>query len=395
MKKVIILLVALMPLVALAQKPLKPNLNKALSAWKEGKLTEAKQMIDVCMPDAKLSLDAKTWYYAGLIYGSLDTTKNETFRALEADAFNKSIEYFGKAQEMNKGSKGELFYTDATGFPVLNSQTMAIWANYYLNVGATAYQEDDLDAAIANFEKTQKVLPDDTTAYFYAGFVSQAKEDYDRAITNLDKYIALGGTSADAYSMLINIYSGPKNDKKKAMEWVKAAQAKFPENSDFPKVEIGLLIDMGQIAEAQAGLEAAVKKEPDNKTLHFYLGYVYSKLEKFEPAKASFEAALRIDPTYFDAQYYLAQLFLIDAEKLRVEMNNLGISEADKKKRIELDKKLVESYKVALPYWEKAEKMNPSDVDVLDKLSTIYYYLGEDAKADRVAKRLKELGVDN
>jgi tetratricopeptide (TPR) repeat protein len=76
-------------------------------------------------------------------------------------------------------------------------------------------------------------------------------------------------------------------------------------------------------------------------------------------------------------------------------MNNLGISDADKKKKMELDKQLVEKYKIALPYWEKAEKMNPSDTDVLDKLSIIYYYLGEDAKAARVEKRLKELGVDN
>lgn len=76
-------------------------------------------------------------------------------------------------------------------------------------------------------------------------------------------------------------------------------------------------------------------------------------------------------------------------------MNNLGISAEDKKKKLQLDKQLVEKYKVALPYWEQAEKLNPSDTDVLDKLSIIYYYLGEDAKAARVEKRLKELGVEN
>jgi hypothetical protein len=70
------------------------------------------------------------------------------------------------------------------------------------------------------------------------------------------------------------------------------------------------------------------------------------------------------------------------------------MSAADKKKSAELDKLLVEKYRVALPYWEKAEQLNPKDVDVLDRLRTIYYYLGEDAKEQRVTKRLKELGAD-
>jgi tetratricopeptide (TPR) repeat protein len=395
MKKVVFLFLALMPFFANAQKAIKPNLNKALGSWRDGKFAEAKQNIDLCQTDPKLSLDAKTWYFSGLIYASIDTTKDETLHALDADAFEKSLGFFAKAEELNKNAKGELFYTDAMGLPVLKSQTMAIWANHYLNSGANAYQEDNYEGAMANFEKTQRVLPTDTTAYFYAGFVAQAMENYDKALSNLQKYIDLGGASTDAYSLIINIYSGPKKDKQKALEIAKAAQTKFPDNADFPKVEIGLLIDLGQIEEAKTGLEAAVKKEPDNKTLQFYLGYVYSKLNSFEPAKACFETALRLDPTYFDAQFYLAQLYLIEAEQIRKEMSNLGISEAEKKKRMELDKKLDDSYKVALPYREKDEKINQSDVEVLDKLSTIYYYLGEDAKAERVNKRLKELGVEN
>ena len=395
MKKVIVLLWILSPIVLAAQKPIKPNLNKALSAWRDGNLKEAKDIIEVCTTNEKLMNDPKTWYYRGLIYASIDTTMNEANKALAANAFETSMESFSKADELNKGEKNELFHTDALGLPVIRSQSMGVLANYYLNAGATAYQEDNYEGALANFEKTQKVLPTDTTAYFYAGFVSQAMENYDKAVSNLQKYQELGGTSPDAYSLIINIYSGPKEDKTKALEVAREAMAKFPDNNDFPKVEIGLLIDLGKIEDAKKGLETAVAKEPDNKTLQFYLGYVYSKLEEFEPAKKCFEAALMLDPTYFDAQYYLAQLYMIDAEKIRKQMSDLGISDADKKKKMELDKKLVASYKIALPFWEKAEKMNPSDVDVLDKLANIYYYLGEDAKLERVNKRLKELGVEN
>jgi tetratricopeptide (TPR) repeat protein len=395
MKKAIILLLIAFPVALMAQKPVKPNLSKALNSWKAGKLDEAKTMIDVCITDPKLSVDAKTWYYRGLIYASIDTTSNEAFKSLSSNAFDTSMEAFAKSDELNKNSKSELFYTDNSGFPVLKSQSNSMLYGFYMNVGAQAYQEDEYEKAMLNFEKSQKVMPGDTTAYFYAGFVAQAMEDYDKAVTNLNKYNELGGKSADSYSLLINIFGSVKNDKKKALEVVREAKAKFPNNKDFPLVEIGYLIDLNMTAEAKGGLEKAVAADPGNKTLHFYLGYVNSKLEDFETAKKNFDAALKIDPTYFDAQYYLAQVYLIDADKIKQEMNNLGISDADKKKKMELDKQLVEKYKIALPYWEKAEKMNPSDTDVLDKLSIIYYYLGEDAKAARVEKRLKELGVDN
>jgi tetratricopeptide (TPR) repeat protein len=394
MKKAVILLVMAMPLVLLAQKPIKPNLNKALNSWKAGQLKEAKDMIDVCVTDPKLSLDAKTFFYKGLIYASFDTTSNTSLKEMVPNSFEESQQAFAKADELNKNSKGELFYTDAFGLPVLRSQiTEGLYA-FYINEGAKAYQEDDFDMALKNFDKTMKIAPKDTTVRFYSGLVAYANEDFDRAISDLSKYNELGGISADAYSIMATIYGGPKEDKAKALLVVQEAMKKFPNNKDFPLMEIGYLIDLDRIADAKGGLEKAVEDDPQNKTLNFYLGYVNSKLELWEDSKKNFNAALKIDPMYFDAQYYLAQIFLIDAEKIKREMNNLGISEADKKKKLQMDKELVEKYKVALPHWEKAEKLNPSDTDVLDKLSIIYYYLGEDAKAARVEKRLKELGVE-
>lgn len=218
---------------------------------------------------------------------------------------------------------------------------------------------------------------------------------YFSASSSLSSYIKEGGKSPDAYSLLVNINSGPKENKEKALEIARTAKEKFPNNADFPKVEIGLLIELNKIDQAKGGLEAAVKREPENKLYHFYLGYVNSKLEKWDDAKKNFEDALKIDPSYFDAQYYLAQIYYIDASKVRDEMKNLGITAADKKRKVELDKIVVEKFNKAKPYWEKAEKMNPTDVDVLDKLSAIYYFLGDDANVERVQKRLKELGHEN
>ena len=131
------------------------------------------------------------------------------------------------------------------------------------------------------------------------------------------------------------------------------------------------------------------------KILHFYLGYTNQQLNDLEAAKKSYEEALRIDPKYFDAQLFLSRIMYMDVVKIKKEIGALGFSAADKKKREDLDKILVQKLKTALPYWEKAEQINNSDRDVLDALYSIYGDLDMQEQLKRVEKKMKELGYDN
>jgi tetratricopeptide (TPR) repeat protein len=399
MKRITLLVLMLASVLAYGQKPVKPNLNKALKALQEGKLDEAKQIIDVAATDEKAMKEGKTWYYRGLIYAAIDTTA--TYKSLADSALQIAVQSFKKADQMGKSADYTYAIPNSTNI-IAKDQQLFNLATYYLGKSIKLLQDgEDYAASVAEgqkaiqvFENDLKAYSNDTLTYYVVGLAAQNAENYDVAIESFNKFFQKGGKSRDAYVVLYQIYSGPKEDKNKALEIVREAKAKLPNNPDFPKLEIGLLIDLDRVAEAKDGLEKAIANEPDNKIYHFYLGYVYSKLERWDDAKKQFNEALRIDSKYFDAQYQLAQIYFIDAYKIKKEMANLGISAADKKRKFELDKVLVEKYKVALPYWEQAEKMNPSDVDVLDKLSNIYTELGDNAKADRVEKRLKELGAE-
>jgi tetratricopeptide (TPR) repeat protein len=393
MKRITLVLLMLASAAVYAQKPVKPNMNKALTLLQEGKLDEAKAHVDAAITDEKLKEQGKTWYYRGLVYMSIDTTSKEQFKSLAPDAFNTALEAFAEADKRADAKKG-YFIQNMTGVQ-LKDQQIQWWGGTHVNKGAKAYQDEDYEAAIGSFEKAAKINPKDTLSYFYGGFAAQQSENFDKAYENFAKYIENGGKSPDAYSLMLNILNGPKNDKEKALTLVREARQKFPNHPDFPKVEIGILIDLKRIDEAKTGLEEAIKNEPGNKILHFYLGYANSQTGNTEAAKKNYEDALKIDPAYFDAQLFLAKLMYADALAIKKQMGQLGISADDKKKRFELDKVLVEKLKVALPYWEKAEKMNPSDQETLDALYSIYGDLDMQDQLARIEKRYKELGYDN
>jgi len=89
----------------------------------------------------------------------------------------------------------------------------------------------------------------------------------------------------------------------------------------------------------------------------------------------------------------MAEIFFLDAKSEKDKMNQLGNSKDDLKKKIDIDKVYQDKLKVALPYWEKCEKINPDDPKLLDVLYLIYTDLEMTAQVTRIEKRMKTLGL--
>src|SRR5690606_25630394 len=102
MKQTLFFVLLLVCFTATAQKQKKPNLNKALNAWRDGNLAEAKQIIDDATTYEKTKDDGKTWYYRGLIYASIDTTSNEEHKSLAENPLQVAVESFAKADQLGK-----------------------------------------------------------------------------------------------------------------------------------------------------------------------------------------------------------------------------------------------------------------------------------------------------
>lgn len=389
-RSIIFMLAIVVAGAAYGQK--KPKINQAEKARISGELGEAKDIIDRAAEYEKLKDDGKTWYYRGLVYSSLDTTSNPDFQNLANDPLKIAMESFEKADELSNG-KTEYYITNSIGIPVTKTQQIGTLWSYYLNKGVENYNAKDNKKAYDYFTKTTVVMPEDTTGYIYAASVAQADKNYDAALSNYEHLVnVLDYKTKSTFYSMIYIAGTVQEDNEKALKYVKAARVAFPEDQDLAKSEINILIKLERVDEAQAELEAAIAKEPDNPNLKFTLGVMYEEIGDVAKAKEAYKSSLEADPSYLNSAFNLAVIVYNQAVDLIKAKNNLGISKADQVKAKAMQSDIDKSLKEALPYWEKVNELQPNDRTALETLQYIYTQQKKYDEAEAIAAQLDKLG---
>lgn len=410
MKRLAIALLLCSPWIAVAQqKEIKPSVTKAESAWKANKLEEAKNIIDATVSNEEFMVTvekktgnkkpsknaAKAWYIRGVIYAALDTTKNEKFRALHPNPFEEVKLSFDKSAEID-GGKTASFINDPGGFiPITVDQVQATLAQVYFNKAVNEYQENsDYKKAFERMEQTLYFLPNDTSVLLNAGvYFAPSADENEKSLEYIEQYHKLGGKNKDSFIQQFAIYSTRLKNYEAALAVARRAMELYPTDTEFPKYELDMFIKMNRLPEAKAAMEKQANASPNEKEPRYYLGIISQELKQPEEARRWYNEALKIDPKYFDALVALADLVYQDAKIVKTQMNQLGITKDDMKKRMELDKLYLDKLKVALPYWENCEKLSPDEPRVLDTLLNIYYDLDNQPQVARIEKKMKGLGL--
>ncbi len=403
MKKIAIMLMLLMPFGVMAQKPIKPSTANAEKALRDGKLDEAKAIIDATTTSQDFMVDkkgnpsknaAKAWYLKGVIYAGIDTTSIEKFKSLVPDGFPIAKEAFDKAKEIDQ-DKTPAFLNDPSGFPMMNDQVNAFMAQKYFDAAVKYYQDDkDYKKAFEFTERTMYFIPEDTSILMNAGvFFGPSAEEWDKSIALINKYHSLGGTNSDSYIQLFSIYRDKKKDNDAALKVAQDMVKKYPNNTEYPKYELDMYVKMNRLPEAKEVMLREANANPNDKESRYYLGVISSELKDMDEARKWYAEAIKLDDKYFEPQLGLSELVFLDAKEVKAQMNQLGNSKEDFKKKVELDKVYQDKLKVALPYWEKCEKLSPDEPKVLDVLYLIYTDLEMNAQVTRIEKRMKTLGL--
>jgi len=356
------------------------NVRKAESALDDGELMEALTLINEALNDDKTKDDSKTWFIRGNIYKAIAEDSTGSI-SVDGDPFQEAIDSYEKTLELSK--------ENSTYYVFADQKVGEIWATS-LNKGAEYYQNQEYEDAIEYFEKAMAAKPEDTTAYLYAGISAQSSGNYDAAEEFYLSLLDLGYENEDIYNFLINVNLTEKKNPDKALEYLQAARESYPENNDWIKRQIVILINEERSEEAEQSLAEAIQSDPNDPQLYYNQGYLYEQMGKNEQAVSSYKKALEIDPDYFDATFNIAAYYYNQAAEILQQANDMDLKEYQEKGK-EVEAKAKAHFEEALPYLEKAKELQPDDVKVLTTLQTVYARLGMSEKAEEIESKLEQM----
>ena len=255
------------------------NVRKANSALSKGELAEAKAMIDPAINDEKTKDDAKTWLLYGQIYQAIG---EDSTNSVDVDEpFATAMQGYAKVKELED--------EESTEHSTAVAMEEQVWANA-VNKGAKLYSEKDYENAIEFFDVAKMAKPQDTTAFIYAGISAQQAGMLEQAATNYAYLVdSLDYESKDFFNSLIYIYLVEQKDSDKALDYLQKAQAVFPEDPEFLKQEITVLINNEEYEKAEQQLTKAIETEPDNAMLYYNRGYLYEQMDQGEQAVGNYQ----------------------------------------------------------------------------------------------------------
>jgi tetratricopeptide (TPR) repeat protein len=425
MKKVLFSLLALLLAIGYASAQedglkLAKNAGKALTSYNidpsgnAAKLGEAKEKIEQALKTPEAQALGSAWMTKGDVYNTLLqkdlarrmidpkaplTGDNDALTAF--DAFKKAYELSVKKYEKVDAVKG-----------------ISEVQPYLINIGVTKYEAKEFDKAFLSFkasveshdilkENAQKSFLDDPKQLedqvYFTGLIASLANRCADAVFFYERLYKSGTTNPAVYEGLYNCKI-QLADEAGAAVVLEEGRKKFPEDPALLFAEINAYLKAGKLAELTNRLEQAIKQEPDNVGLYVTLGNVYDNLyqgalkdknsaksnEYFEMAKSNYSKALVKNPDYLDANYSLGALYFNKAAIRTQEMNALpeDFSSAGLKKMEVIKNEVIALFDLALPYFQKAESIDPNDLNTLIALNEIYARKDDDVLSPEIKKRL-------
>ena len=250
----------------------------------------------------------------------------------------------------------------------------------YYNDAFNAYSLGDLAKASDLFKGAADVsiltpsAERNDDSFYNTAFTALAVKNYARAEEYYNKCIANGHfMGGNVYASLSEVALAQK-DTLKAKNLLATGLTSFPDNAPILTNLINLYLatkeDPAKIVEL---LDEAKKAMPDNASLYYVEGNIYTGIKDYDKADAAYKKALEIQPEYDMAFYGIGTTILKRGEDLVDEMNALDVREW--KKYDQMKAQLDELYKSALVPFEscynvsKIPEVKAAAADFLKRLN--------------------------
>ncbi len=381
-------------------------------------LEKAFELLKVAFQSDEVSSEPKYWNQKAALYNKIANSEmNASLLAgdnspiAHPNAAMMAFEAYQKAIKLSNNS-GKYFKAALSG--LMETE------NHLNNTGITAFQVKDYASAYKNFDAGVKIyellksnkkksrIDVDSIRnehIFYTGIAAFYGDMRDEAIPYLEKNIASSSPNALSYDALFQIFA--PLDEEKALGYLAQGRAMFPENTSMLFTEINHYLKAGKLTQLISKLKKAIEVEPDNVSVYITMGNVYDQLqvketeagnktkakEYFDNALDYYNQALAKDANNFDAIYSIGTLYYNKAANMTTSINKFAndFSKAGMAKYDTAKKKMDNTFKEALPFFEKAEGINPNDLNTLIALKEIYARQDKLEKSNSIKARIDAL----
>ena len=352
--------------------------------------TEARALIKGALENPETKDDAQAWYIAGFIEDqqfSAERTKQilgqQPNEPVMYEALGAILPYFKKAYELDQlpNEKGKIK-------PKYSKDIKSILGAdhvYFFNGGAYYFDQKDYKKAydffnqyleiseLPMFEGTQTAEKDSTfmTVQFYAAVAATQLQDSPIAIKALERAKSSDFRLNDVYQYLSYEYK-QAGDSVNYVKTLEEGYAKFPNEEFFLMSLIDAYIQSSQNEKAISYLNTAIAQKPSDSQLYHALGIVYETgIKDYAKAEETFKKALEVNPESVESMSALGRIYYNQAVNKQGEANMIN----DSKKYQEELTIAKDLFKQALPYFQKAHEMKPSESEYMVALRGIYYNL--------------------
>ncbi|MDR1746924.1 MAG: tetratricopeptide repeat protein [Tannerella sp.] len=360
---------------------------------------EARNLIKGALENEETKDDAKTWYVAGQVEDTQFNAENmklmlgqQPNEPLMYDALEKGLPYFIKAYDLDqlpneKGKVKPKFDKKIKG--ILNANQI-----YFLNAGGYYFEKQDYKKAHSFFEQYlqiadlpfmqgEKAAVRDTnfmTVQFYNAVVSTQLGDQELSIKNLKRAKDTPFRQYDIYQWLFSEYQTAK-DTANMENTLREAMTIFPDSSYFTLWLIDLYIATDKNDEAINLLDAAIAGDADNPQLYYARGTVYERgLKDYAKAEVDFLKQVELEPESAIANSNIGRIYYNQGVTLLQDANLIQ----DVKQYNEEKNKALDLFRKAMPYYQKANGINPNETEYLTALRGIYYNLDMGKEFDEI-----------
>jgi tetratricopeptide (TPR) repeat protein len=420
MKKLnLILILIALSIMSFAQR------KEVTSAWsylKDGFLDDAKKSIDKAELNAQTKDWYKTHYYKGIIYQELGNTQNKKYKALcngcldiSYDAYLKSIklnftdtanrdikiettEGFMQFVKIVTANNPRDFEDSQALLDIIGNRFHAL-SNSFVNQGVNDFKDNKFEEAYSSFEKAMNIaslsFQADTQLIYFTSLAAIRSEKYKEAIELNDVLIKLnyGIDDDEKVSIFLNQAQSYAHtgDTTKMLSILESGISKFP-NNNYPLVieTFNYYVNKDEKTKALEYINMAIEKNSTDPQFFVIKGTLLEEMKHKEEAQKEYENAIKIDPNNFDANYSLGAFLYNNAFDTLDWMNeNVPIGDFAKE---DMYKKIAnELFEKALPYLQKTYEQQPTNINVLNTLSTIYYRLGKTDECMKIKGELDAL----